>query len=69
MARLTVKPVHTSTDVAQALGITWEQLRYAIEQGRVTDCVGRDGQGHRIWTAEEVERAVGEFNREDVARR
>ncbi len=34
---------------------------HAIEQGRLTDCVGRDEQGRRVWTAEEVERAVERF--------
>src|ERR1019366_3347651 len=51
-----------STDVVQALGITGDQLRYAIEQGRITDCAERDDHGRRLWTMEEVERAVREFS-------
>ncbi|MGO8998735.1 MAG: MerR family transcriptional regulator [Polyangiaceae bacterium] len=53
---------YTSAEVAQALGVTWEQLRYAIEQGRLPECRERDGQGRRVWTAEEVERLVSEWN-------
>jgi hypothetical protein len=34
-----------SGEVAEIVGLTLEQLRYAIELGRVTDCKGRDGQG------------------------
>ena len=48
-------------EVAEIVGVTWEQLRYAIELGRVTDCEGRDGQGHRRWTEAEVERVLEEF--------
>jgi DNA-binding transcriptional MerR regulator len=59
-AGLPMKPFYTSTDVANLLGLTWEQLRYAIELGRVPDCRERDAQGHRVWTREEVERAVTE---------
>ena len=55
------KAFYTSGEVAEIVGVTWEQLRYAIELGRVTDCKGRDGQGHRRWTEAEVERAVREM--------
>jgi hypothetical protein len=57
-ARLPKKSFYTSADVAQALCLTREQFRYAIEQGRVADCERRDEQGRRVWTAEEVERAL-----------
>jgi hypothetical protein len=42
-------------------GVTSEQLRCAIELGRLADCKERDEQGLRVWRAEEVERAVKEF--------
>jgi hypothetical protein len=55
------KAFYTSGEVAEIVGVTWEQLRYAIELGHVTDCEGGDEQGHRRWTEAEVERTVLEF--------
>jgi DNA invertase Pin-like site-specific DNA recombinase len=60
-AGLPRKPSYTSTEVAQALGVTWEQLRYLIKQGRVADCRTRGEQGRRAWTMAEVELVVGKF--------
>lgn len=64
---LAKKPFYASGEVAEILGITWEDLRYAIESGRIADCKGRDGQGHRLWTEAEVERVVGEFGRTEAS--
>jgi DNA invertase Pin-like site-specific DNA recombinase len=55
------KAFYASADVCSIIGVTWEQLRYAIEKGRVVDCTERDSQGHRRWAAAEVERAVVQF--------
>jgi DNA invertase Pin-like site-specific DNA recombinase len=55
------KASYSSGEVAHIVGVTWEQLRYAIEKGKATDCAARDREGHRIWTEAEVERLVGEF--------
>lgn len=52
-------------DLAEILGVTWEQLRYAIDLGRVTDCEGRDELGHRRWREKEVDRAVEECGVEE----
>ena len=60
-AGLPRKATYTSTEAAQALGVSWEQLRYLIKQGRLADCEGRGEQGRRVWTPAEVELAMQEF--------
>lgn len=52
---LPTKPSYSTGEVTRALGITWGQLRYAIEQGTVTGKLGRDGNGHRMWSETDVD--------------
>lgn len=63
------KDFYTSGDVAEIVGVTWEQLRYAIKLGRVAECHTRDDQGHRMWTEVEVERAAAAFGAKARGRR
>jgi hypothetical protein len=40
----------TSTEVARVSRVTWGQLRYATELGRLADCKERDEKRRRVRT-------------------
>lgn len=54
------KGAYTTGEITTAFGITWGQLRYALESGRLTVSVSRDANGHRIWREADLE-AVASF--------
>jgi len=55
------KNSYSTGDLTAALGVTWGQLRYAIEQERIPAASKRDASGHRLWTEAEVEAVVAFF--------
>jgi hypothetical protein len=58
------KNFYTTGDLTAALGVSWGQLRYAIEQGRIPDASKRDASGHRLWSETEVGAVVAFFTQE-----
>lgn len=60
------KASYTTGDITSAFGITWGQLRYAIEGGLIRASPGRDANGHRVWTEADVEAVEAYFNGEGL---
>jgi hypothetical protein len=55
------KATYTTGDITGALGISWGQLRYAIERGFIQATPSRDANGHRVWSEADVEVVAGYF--------
>lgn len=57
------KATYTTGDITSAFGITWGQLRYAVERGLIQATPGRDANGHRVWSEVDVECVAAYFER------
>lgn len=63
------KASYTTGDITSAFGITWGQLRYAVERGFIRATPGRDANGHRVWSEADVEAVAVHFGNGNVVTR
>jgi hypothetical protein len=54
---------YSTGDVTSAFGITWGQLRYAVERRLIRASPGRDANGHRVWSQADVEAVAAHFGK------
>lgn len=52
------KPLYTTGELSQVLGLSWDRIRRYIQRGVLPESKSRDANGHRVWTKAEMRAAV-----------